>query len=240
MKKIILLFTIIPILGISQVANEDVKDSKKKGRYKWDIGINGGINLSNLRGDIDGLETKNLPGTLYGVTVTYNFNKFFSLKADFDYESKGFIMKDVEYDLALNTDSIGSTIKRGDVKQVLNYFDIPAFMHIGFGKKVKFDINFGPYFAFKLPNNDIVSSSEDGDDVVLIDNKFTDGFKKFDVGLTYGFGIDYFLNKRIALGFDFLIEDGLIPILKTNSGSDVFNRSLDFDFGINFHFGRKK
>jgi hypothetical protein len=229
---------ILPILGISQSESKPKKDKSKPKLYKWEFGLNGGINLSNLRGDINGLETKNLPGTLYGVTIAYNFNKFFSLKADFDYESKGFIMKDVEYDLALNTDSLSSKI--GDVKQVLNYFDIPAFMHIGFGKKLKFDINFGPYFAFKLPNNDIANSNEDGQNVVIIDNKFNDGFKKFDIGLTYGFGIDYFLNKRIALGFDFLIEDGLIPILKTNSGSDVFNRSLDFDFGINFFLGKKK
>ena len=31
----------------------------------------------------------------------------------------------------------------GSITQILNYFDLPAFMHIGFGKKLKFDKNHG-------------------------------------------------------------------------------------------------
>ena len=36
-----------------------------------------------------------------------------------------------------------------NVTQVLNYFDIPAFMHIGFGNKFKVDLNIGPYLVLR-------------------------------------------------------------------------------------------
>ena len=48
-----------------------------------------------------------------------------------------------------------------DVKQILNYFDIPAFMHIGFGNKFKIDLNIGPYIGFKV-NDQIYGYEPDG------------------------------------------------------------------------------
>ena len=87
-------------------------------------------------------------GTLYGGTLIYNFNRFLCIKGDFDIASKGFEMSNVELDGL--RDGVDAVIT-GDIKQMINYFDIPAFFHLGFGKKLKFDINFGP-LAFLLKN----------------------------------------------------------------------------------------
>ena len=44
-------------------------------------------------------------------------------------------MSNVEFE---GTEGAVQAIKTGDVKQMINYFDIPAFFHLGFGKKLKF------------------------------------------------------------------------------------------------------
>ena len=241
MKKIILLILLLPS---TLLANNndfgDVNDQKKTTKtnakvYKWELGINGGMNFSKITGNYgNSYDIINRTGTLYGVTVTYNFNRFLSLKGDFDYENKGFILQDFDYKLNAND----TTFSTGDVTQILNYFDIPAFLHVGFGKKIKFDINFGPYIAFKI-NDETIDSNKENNNVIIIDNDLNSGFNNFDYGITYGFGIDYFLTDRVSLGFDFLVEDGLKNILK-NSNQELFNKSLDFDFGINFFIGKKK
>ncbi|MBL17518.1 MAG: hypothetical protein CL848_01385, partial [Crocinitomicaceae bacterium] len=146
MKKIILIFAIIPIIIFSQSEGKD-----KKGFNKWDIGINGGFNINNpLVNDSKGFNFDNTSGKLYGLTVVYHFNRFFALKADFDVENRGWIMKDYNNNYDIDGDGTLENIELKDVTQVLDYFDIPAFMHIGFGKKFKVDLNIGPYFGFKI------------------------------------------------------------------------------------------
>ena len=236
MKKIILIFTFIPIVIFSQSEGKD-----KKGFNKWDIGLNGGVNINNpLVNDSKGFNFDNTSGKLYGLTVVYHFNRFFALKADFDIENRGWIMKDYNNSYDIDGDGTLENIELKDVTQVLDYFDIPAFMHIGFGKKFKVDLNIGPYFGFKI-KDEIHSYSPDGNELsdsetrgqIGIDVK---GFDNFDFGLVYGIGFDYQIHRLFSIGFDALFERGMKII---NEGG-YKNSSIDFDFGINFHLGRKK
>jgi hypothetical protein len=214
-------------LGISQS-----KSSSGKGFYKWDIGINGGVNINNpIVDNSNDFDFNNLPGKLYGLTVVYHFNRFFAFKADFDIENRGWNMKS----FGEKVDDNGLTIpKLTDIKQSLDYFDIPAFMHIGFGKKFQVDVNIGPYFGFKI--KDEISSSNELDESVIRGELQITEFKNFDFGIVYGIGFDYQIHERFSLGFDALYEKGMKVI---NEGN-YKNSSIDFDFGINFHIGRKK
>ena len=135
--------------------------------------------------------------------------------------------------------SAGQTIPElKDITQVLDYFDIPAFMHIGFGKKFQIDLNIGPYFGFKI-KDEIYSYEPDG---TVLDDSKTRGriglreFDNFDYGLVYGIGFDYMIHERFSIGFDALYEKGM----KIINNGDYKNSSIDFDFGINFHLGKKK
>ena len=223
MKKVILIFNLIPILIFSQ----SVED-KNKEINKWDIGLNGGVNINNPISDSSNLIKLSSQGTLYGLTVVYHFNRFFAFKADFDVENRGWEMN------TLGEESNNGGPKFKDVKQTLNYFDIPAFMHIGFGKRFKIDLNIGPYFGFKI--KDEITSSNENNEAVIRGELGIGEFKNFDYGLVYGIGFDYEINRLFSFGFDALLEKGMRVI---NNGS-YKNSSIDFDFGINIHLGRKK
>ena len=259
MKKIIYLFTLLPIMGFCQenytdynkiiseiklLKGDDDKDKKKK-VHRLEIGLNGGFNFANLRDfdpaqgiNIEGITNDKL-GALYGGTIVYNFNRFLCVKGDFDIASKGFQMSNVEFE---GDEGALQAVKTGNVKQLLSYFDVPAFFHLGFGKKVKFDINFGPYLSFLLENRSKLVDM-DGKEVSLTDNALEFSFEnmdKIDWGWVGGAGIDYHLTEKISIGFDFLIEQGQ-KILNGGANFGEFrNFSRDFDFGINFLLVEKK
>jgi len=236
MKKIFLILFIVPIIGFSQDEPNLNKEKKKKGYYKWDVGINGGVNINNpLVDESKDLSFDNVGGKLYGLTLVYHFNRIFALKADFDIENRGWVMENYPLNQSDN-----STTNLENVTQVLDYFDIPAFMHVGFGKKFKFDLNVGPYFGFKI-KDEIYSYEPDGTKLNADQTRgeiglYEDGFDNFDFGLVYGIGFDYQLHKRISIGFDALYERGM----KIINAGDYKNSSIDFDFGINFHLGKIK
>ncbi len=70
--------------------------------------------------------SNNVPGKLYGLTIIYNLNRIFSIKADIDIEEKGWKLTNYNISTDINQPEYQ------DITQVLNYFDIPAFMHIWF------------------------------------------------------------------------------------------------------------
>ena len=102
----------------------------------------------------------------------------------------------------------------------------------GFGKKIKFDFNFGPYFGYLLNAKTFNSDNQE----VVIDHPSFRDFSNIDYGFIYGLGLDFILSERVSFGVDFFVEEGLKEI--NNQG--LKNRSLDFDFGINFLLGKKK
>ena len=232
MRKIILLLLFaLPILGLSQ-------NKKKKGFYKWDVGINGGINFNNplINSDpgnsIDSsLNDINFRGNLYGLTLIYHVNRFVAIKGEFDIENRGW-----KNDFNVSDDINVPDFR--EVTQVLDYFDIPLFMHLGFGKKFKVDLNFGPYFGFKI-KDEVYSINENGEQIEGDDVRGMielQEFKNFDLGLVYGIGFDYYFHERISIGFDALYERGMRVI----NEKGYRNSSIDFDFGLNFQLGKKK
>ena len=254
MKKIILFILLIPFVGFNQdhftdynnlineiklLKGDDDDDKKKKKVHRFEIGLNGGVNIANLK-DIDfsdgtSFNDASKLGNLYGGTIIYNFNRFLCIKGDFDIASKGFQMSDFSFNNSLPNIDIDSTLQNFNGKQFLNYFDVPAFFHLGFGKKIKFDINFGPYLSFLMRNSSKLVNSE-GEEM---GTTLIEGLDNIDWGFTYGAGLDYYLTDKISIGFDFLIEQGT-KLLQGASFGDFKNYSRDFDFGINFKLIEKK
>lgn len=225
MKKLLLLLFALPFLANSQDDNSALPVTGP-GQYRWEIGINGGVNITDLSG-VDSIQTDNRVGRLYGITLVYHATRHIAIKTDIDFENKGWTYKNVE----TSTQAPAGV----DVNQYLDYFDIPMFLHIGFGNRLKFDLDFGAYVAFLTQAKAFYEDPSTGEEVVLDEEQFT-GYSDFDWGLTYGAGLDFALNPRISLGFDLLYEQGLQAI----KGDDLKNTSLDFDFGITFNFGEKK
>ncbi|MBM78070.1 MAG: hypothetical protein CL846_06275 [Crocinitomicaceae bacterium] len=240
MKKALLLLLFLPIMLISQTDETTDKDNSEKNKnfwYKWDIGINGGININNPISENNAFDDLNYMGNLYGLTLIYHFNRFIAFKADLDIENKGWIIEDYELPHDINPSGT-SILNLENVTQVLDYFDIPAFLHIGFGKKLKLDLNIGPYFGFKI-KDEIYAYEPDGTQLSSSQTRGAIGigeFENFDYGLVYGIGLDYQFHERFSLGFDALYEKGM-KIINTDGYK---NSSLDFDFGINCRIGKRE
>ena len=230
MKTLLLGFLVIPFLSFSQSEETELPDSRSTpSSYRWEIGVNGGVNITNVSGLADSLSSVQRFGSLYGATLTYHFNRFLAVKTDFDFENKGWTINDVD---VLAPDGI-TTITQ-DIKQHLDYFDIPAFFRVGFGNRIKFDFNFGPYIAFLTENRTFYTDANGVD--ISVANELLDNFSKTDFGLVYGGGLDFTIGKRWSFGFDLLYEHGLKDI----NPEGLRNTSIDFDFGINYLFGQKK
>ena len=92
-KTILLILIILPNFIFGQEEEVDAADSPNgSGQYKWEIGINGGVNITNVSGfksDSTGATLENNIGRLYGVTLVYHLNKVFAIKTDIDFENKG-------------------------------------------------------------------------------------------------------------------------------------------------------
>lgn len=232
MKKLLLALLLIPASLLAQDDDNTLQLGDKDGFHRWEIGLNGGVNLSGVAGLADTTAGSLIKraGRLYGGTVVYHFNKFIAFKTDFDFENKGWTLSDQE----IVTNTNGNITEVTDINQYLNYFDIPAFLHIGFGNRLKFDFNFGPYFGFLLEDRAFYTDAA-GEQIELLQSEFT-GYNNFDWGITYGGGIDFALGERVSFGFDMLYQQGLTAI---KEGTDLRNTSLDFDFGINFALGKK-
>lgn len=240
MKKAFLIMFMFPLLLFGQADEIKESENEKKSNkhwYKWDIGINGGININNPISSDDNFQDINYTGSIYGLTLIYHFNSFFAFKADLDIENKGWTIENYELLHDVNP-SGGSTMNLENVTQVLDYFDVPAFIHLGFGKKLKFDLNFGPYFGFKI-KDEIYSYQPDGTELSSSDTRGMIGlseFENFDYGLVYGVGLDYQFHERFSFGFDALYEKGM----KIINNNGYKNSSIDFDFGINCRIGKKE
>ena len=78
-KTIILILIIVPSFILGQDPEVDETESTKgSGQYKWEIGINGGVNITNVSGfksDSTGATLENNIGRLYGITLVYHLNK---------------------------------------------------------------------------------------------------------------------------------------------------------------------
>lgn len=193
MKHLLLLCLMYPVISQAQVTDILQEDIKSPGKhFRWEIGINGGVNMASAAG-IDSVKSVSNMGKLYGITLVYHFNRYIGIKTDLDYETKSWTMKGVD---------LGGIEGIRNVRQNLNYFDVPAFLHLGFGNRIMFDFNFGPYIGFLMSEGATFERST-GEIVNIISEEFT-GYSKFDWGMVYGAGIDFALSKRLSFGFDFL------------------------------------
>ena len=112
MKQLLLVLLLAPSLSFAQ--DEDSKPESPFSHYRWEIGINGGVNITNVAGLADSLTTASRFGKLYGLTLTYHFNRWLALKTDFDFENKGWTVNDIDI---LAPDGISLTNQ--DVNQYL-------------------------------------------------------------------------------------------------------------------------
>lgn len=174
-------------------------------QVKWDAKF--GMNFSNMT-KID--ESKALPGFTLGVGMDYGFNENWSLQSGLMISSKGF------------------KFKEGDWKNKYRpiYLDIPilAAYKFNISDNTKFVINAGPYLAIGLGGK---NKETDDEDIKLFDKDGYD-WKRFDLGIQYGIGLElsdrYLINLTGQNGFISPVDGGDDP------------KNMTFTIGVGYRF----
>lgn len=173
-------------------------------QVKWDARV--GMNFSNMT-KAEG--TKALPGFNLGVGMDYGFSENWSLQSGLMISSKGYKIKDYSKDRPI-------------------YLDIPilAAYKFNISDNTKFVINAGPYLAFGLGGK---CKYDEGEDVKIFkDYDKKKGWKRFDLGIQYGIGLE--LNDRYLINLTG--QNGFIS--PADGGENPKN--MTFSIGVGYRF----
>lgn len=178
----------------------------------WSIGPEVGANFSKYGKDADDSDYKT--GLLAGGFVTYSIRNTHAFTAKVLFSQKG------------------AKSDNPDVKQHLNYIEVPIVARIFFNREgdIRPNIFAGPSFGFL---NGVKQKTGDGD-YETVDN-YEDSFETFDIGLGLGLG----LNIRVAEEMYFIIDTrytfGFTDI--TKASGDVNNQAVAVSAGLSFGIG---
>lgn len=201
---------------------------------KFNIGIEGGPSLINLRGNGLGFTPDASIGFAGGLTFQYNFPKLLSLRTNIGYERKGAILSNI-----LFTDANGQTLGTTTLHFNFDYFTMPIMLRANFGKKVNFFLNGGIYFGYLIQqktNSDgtaglPIPSSEDN----------TSNYYRFDTGVALGLGCEVPIKNKIVLSFELRNNTGLYNVVEPIMyySPNLKTSSTNLLIGIAYKFGTR-
>lgn len=205
--------------------------------YAWKVksdttlyaGVWGGPSYAKVMGYIG---TTPLWGRAYGLQFCYQPNREISLKTGIGFIQKGFIAE-LEY-----FDAHYSSIGYYSTSYTFNYLNIPLGFSYNLGRNkfnvylsLGFDVDIllkERTYAINLP------TSVNGNDVQRIVIQNTDIYKKFNLGVYIGGGIEYRIKPNIIAFADAKYMHGLNNILDVNTRYIVKQRPIVASIGIKF------
>ncbi len=178
------------------------------------IGFKGGLNLADLKGDIEdaiGVGTKMKLGFGGGVFLNYQMTESISLQPELL-----FIMKGTKADV----DEVDAGVKMTSV-------DIPVLVKFSVPMEGAFAPCFfaGPYIGFNMSSKFYVEDEEED----------IEDIKSTDFGLVFGGGFDYDIGEGY-LTFDVRYVLGLTTLDDSDEEMDIKNAGIMFMAGYGFSF----
>lgn len=176
------------------------------------IGPMAGVSIANFRGDVSNTNWK--PGLTVGGFYNY------SSKTGFGFSGQ------------LLFTQLGAQTENKTNEINLNYIQLPLFATFFFGKfgdRVRPKIFLGPNLNFLISEKDKAGNDIGG----TADNRV---YNPFDLGVTFGAGINYRLVEKIWLNFDARYGAGLLDVTK-NSATNVKNHNWGINLGLSFPLG---
>lgn len=176
-------------------------------QVKWDARV--GMNFSNITKDS---EAKALPGFNLGVGMDYGFSENWSLQSGLMISSKGWKYKEEGEKMTFRP----------------IYLDIPilAAYKFNISDNTKFVINAGPYLAFGLGGK-----AKYGDVDYKLFKSDEGDWKRFDLGIQYGIGLELSDHYLINLTG----QNGFICPWDTEEGEDKC-KNMTFSIGVGYRF----
>jgi len=198
------------------------------------IGPKAGLNLSRLNGLSDG---RTRPGTVVGLSVTWEKFHNVGFNADFLISSKG-----ARRTGQINTDSFNL---KWNSSLNLIYLEIPLLAELYLAKKEQ---SFRPKIfgglstAFKLEASESMRYIKDYSDGVyesFSGSQIKSGtYKKNDVGIICGAGFQYRIGDRAKFIFDARYTYGLTNIQSNSQSTSLKNRAVSILLGIHYQIGK--
>jgi len=197
---------------------------------KFESGIEGSPSLIMLKGndfvDFRNSATIGFSGRLF---FQYNFKKIISLRTNLAFERKGSLVNSWAFN------EYGDPIGRVQTNSKFDYLTIPLLVRATFGKRVLFFVNAGPYLGYLLKQADVSK----GENVPKTRNDNTSSFKRFDFGVSAGFGLLVPIEQNFALSFEARDNVGFynvsdVPVI---NGGSIETVATNFLFGFVYKFG---
>lgn len=197
---------------------------------KWQMGFEAGPSITTIHSqNVDFLFTPTL-GYCAGASVQYNADRWISVRTQLNIEKKGGFRGAFPI-----TDINGVNIGSMNVSVSNNYISVPLMLRAQFGKSAKVFVDAGAYAGYltRATSTQRQSTSEGitfmMEDITLLRNPF-------DYGLCGGLGLEVPIgnNAQVSLGFRY--NHGQGNIQGDTKSIPLFNRSLNFNFGISQGF----
>lgn len=219
MKKVIALFCGLFVATVTHSFGQD---------NRLDIGFEGGPSYCSLRGNSHAKEYNNLRFTsLGGIFVQANLTDHISLRTAINFDRKG------GFDYSDLTDINGAVVDKGYSYANYDYLTLPILFRVSTDRNIRFFANAGPYIGYLLKSS--FTLKENGYKTLYsFDN--TSNCKRFDIGVSTGFGLCTPVGRKLGLSFELRNDLGLlntssVPVI--DDGSIKLN-STKLIIGLNY------
>lgn len=177
----------------------------------WSVGPEVGISLSKYGKDASTNDFKS--GAIGGVFLTYSILNTYGITGKLLYSQKG------------------ASFKSDNIKQTLNYIEVPLIGRFFLNKEGNFRPNIfvGPSFGF-LAGATNKAGSENREPI----ESYKDIYNGFDFGVTGGLGLNFLISTETYFIIDARYTHGLSDITKADG--NVNNKSFGISAGLSFGF----
>lgn len=197
---------------------------------KFETGIEAGPGIGRLWGnDIidDNMDSRITVSS--GLYFQMNMKSRFSLRSGLLYERKGSSRR------GNLTDDLGNNLGPYIYSGNFDYLTLPFLARLNFGKRVLFFVNVGPYFSYLLKQTDVLRN----ENISTFRQDDTEGFKRFDTGLSTGFGGSIPFKSGFIFSMELRNNLGLYNISKLPVWGDgtIQHHTAQLLFGLGYRFG---
>ena len=181
---------------------------------KFEFGLSSGISLGKLNNPLNNSLSLG-SGTITSYTINtilkLNLDKDWSLKSGLNFTKTGGVYSGIQF-----TDYMGNYLGPSDAFEKLDYLSIPITTEYVTGKKVKFKFNSGFSIGYLLASTSkIVFKNPLPTNTNLQTESAIDSYKKINLSLVLGTGIQTALKKNLYWNLDLALHTGILNILKS-------------------------
>jgi|DEB19_MinimDraft_2_1074335.scaffolds.fasta_scaffold26154_1 opacity protein-like surface antigen len=185
---------------------------------KFEIGVEASPSFTFLKGSRIEKYYNGTLGFSGGISFQYNCGKRTALRTNIAYERKG---GEGEFEF---TDNYGASIGKGVVNLNFDYLTIPVLVRFTFGKRIKYFLNGGSYFAYLIKQTLVFKGANSNGEI-----NNTASYNSLDAGISLGTGLQYPINEKWFLGSEIR---GNMGLLNTLPSGDTKVNSVNLLLGI--------